>query len=118
MMIEDRAAKFGKFRFWCDEPHAAFFGSGVEGMGCSFLYGSSSYTSSRSLVLEIMTLKGVRYSYVLLGASYKSSSDVSVSVGDVIQFVTQEIYDDSMIGDFDVVKVGLPSEYVRYIFLD
>lgn len=24
-MIEDRAAKFGKFRFWCDEPHAVFF---------------------------------------------------------------------------------------------
>lgn len=50
--------------------------------------------------------------------SYKSSSDVSVSVGDVIQFVTQEIYDDSMVGDFDVVKVGLPCEYMWYIFLD
>lgn len=95
-----------------------FLGNGVEGMGCSFLDGSSSYTSNHSVILDIMTPKSARYSYGLLGASYKSSIDVPVSSGDVIQSVTQEIYDDSMVGDFDVVKVGLPSEYMRYIFLD
>lgn len=93
-----------------------FFGNGVEGTGCSFLDGGNSYASSHFVMLEVMTSKGARYSYGLLGVCYNSSSDVSVSVGDVIKFVTQGVYDDSMAGDFDVVKVGLPSEYVRASF--
>ncbi|WP_257112049.1 hypothetical protein [Pseudomonas ficuserectae] len=116
MMIEGRTGKFGKFRFWFDEPHAAFFGKGVGNTGCSFLNGSSSYARRNSMILEVMIPKGARCLYGLLGVSYNPSSDVSIRAGNVIQSVTQEIYDDSLVGDFDVVKVGLPSEYMRASF--
>ncbi|WP_143521434.1 MULTISPECIES: hypothetical protein [Pseudomonas syringae group] len=116
MMIEGRTGKFGRFRFWCNEPHAAFFGKGVEGAGCSFSDGSSSHAGCHSMILEVMIPKGARCLYGLLGVSYNSSNDVSVSAGDLIQSVTKEIYYNSMVGDFDVVKVGLPSEYVKASF--